>query len=117
MNQTEALRTQLDNVHHELQKLQVDNKWLQAELGEGSDNSAEVKLLESEVEELWQQLYKARESEVKTSEQLSQTREQINESRATVDKLKLLLEDAKSVNEKLETELGPATNHWCKRLC
>jgi len=99
---------ELDNVRHELQELQVENRRLRAGLSEGSDNSAEVKQLESEVEELRQQLYEARESEVKASEQLSQAREQTNELRAKVDKLKLLLEDAKSVNEKLETELAQA---------
>ncbi len=73
MSQTELLRPQMDNLHIELQQLQVENARIRdawadtAAVTEAEHYKEETERLAAEVEELRQMLHESQESEARAT--------------------------------------------------
>ena len=108
----EALCMQLDNVHWELHKLQVENSKIWAQ------NPEELEQLREKVTELWQQLHKAQENEVggnqhqKLHEEINELQQYVNESEEHVNELQVL-NCTKLENKQLASKLiGSWAQHY-----
>ena len=80
MSTAEALQLQIDNLHHQIHQLQVENKKLRAEVWTDSEgDSPEVEQLQEEIEELWQLLHdhEPQEREVTSNGLLSESHDKI----------------------------------------
>ena len=75
MSTTEALRTLVDNLKHEIQQLQVENARLKADRNE-AEPSGETQGLKEELVELRQQLHEAQEREVDSEQRVRELEEQ-----------------------------------------
>ena len=72
MNATKALQLQLDNLHHQVHQLQVENEKLKSEVSNGQGDKIEQ--LQAEAGELRQSLHDAQEREVSSNELLHKSR-------------------------------------------
>ena len=69
MSTIKALRTLIDNLRFEIQKLQVENTRLKTQVEDNISESSEgTSTLKAEVEELHQRLHEAQEREVNSEQ-------------------------------------------------
>ena len=102
MSTTEALRTLVDKLQHEVNELRAENVKLKAnQTGEESSN-------ESELEELRQRLHQVEEKELDAGQRIAELEEQY--ATATVDNLREELEGRVGESQELRNQLDEYVN-------
>ena len=102
MSTTEALRTLVDKLQHEVNELQAENVKLKAnQTGEESSN-------ESELEELRQRLHQVEERELNAGQRIAELEEQY--ATATADNLREELEGRVGESQELRKQLDEYVN-------
>ena len=107
MSQTEVLRTQIDNLHLEVQRLGVENARLREEWPEAAAEidlenryRGETKRLAAEIQELRQLLHASQESEARVVGEAEAMKGELEELKCRVDDLRI---------KRLESEIQQLT--------